>query len=183
MARLILCIWFWCSCMACFLSCSRIATSAGWLIFDELNGIQINPKNHKSNQRELGKSNSKKRRNIPNVEYSKNWNIPKNEIHAGRLVILLSIPQTGWQPLQVFFHTFHDIDTRLLHKKWIWSSYICHIIWPMVYGLLYMVTILLRDRNSGPSTWLFDARIKKHIKLNIKNIPILNFCKTVRFSS
>ena len=64
------------------------------------------------NQRELGKSNSKKRRN-KFQECSNNWN-SRNEIHAGRLVILLSIPQTGWQPLQVFFHTFHDIDIRLL---------------------------------------------------------------------
>ena len=139
MAGLILCIWFVCSCMACFPSCSRIATSAGWLIFDELNGIQINPKNHKSNQRELGKSNSKKRRNIPNVEYSNNWNIPINEIHAGRLVILLSIPQTGWQPLQVFFHTFHDIDIRLLHKKMnliiLYLPYnMAHGIWASLYG-------------------------------------------------
>ena len=38
-----------------------------------------------------------------------------NEIHAGRLVILLSIPKQGWQPLQVFFHTFHHFDFRL-HK-------------------------------------------------------------------
>ena len=115
MARLILCIWFWCSCMACFLSCSRIATSAGRLIFDELNGIQINPKNHKSNQRELGKSNSKKTEKYSKYGvFQQDWNIPRNEIHAGRLVILLSIPQTGWQPLQVFFHTFHDIDIRLL---------------------------------------------------------------------
>ena len=61
----------------------------------------------------------KKRRN-KFQECSNNWN-SRNEIHAGRLVILLSIPQTGWQPLQVFFHTFHDIDIRLLAAHIIWA--------------------------------------------------------------
>ena len=71
--------------------------------------------------------------------FQQDWNIPRNEIHAGRLVILLSIPQTGWQPLQVFFHTFHDIDIRLLQKIMdliiLYLPYnMAHGIWASLYG-------------------------------------------------